>query len=208
MMDFFFKYNETDFLRLPVPPPDFTIQQSNMNQSVTVTNLGEINLWGPEKLSTVTIQSFLPYKYISTYCCYSSFPKPWDSVEKINKWRTNGDIIRLIITDKEKDVDINFEVLIESMDTKMQDASGDIYFTIVLKQYKRISAPSDAANIIVRDTPPTVPTTRTYTVVAGDCLWNIARKYYGDGSKYTVIKSTNNVPDNNLILPGQVLIIP
>ena len=49
-----------------------------------------------------------------------------------------------------------------------------------------------------------------YTVVKGDCLWNIAKKFYGDGSKYTVIYNANRGIINNpsLIYPGQVLTIP
>ncbi|MCC8136398.1 MAG: LysM peptidoglycan-binding domain-containing protein, partial [Ruminococcus sp.] len=51
----------------------------------------------------------------------------------------------------------------------------------------------------------------TYTVKSGDCLWNIAKKYYGSGSKYTVIYNANKsvIGSNpNLIYPGQVLTIP
>lgn len=31
----------------------------------------------------------------------------------------------------------------------------------------------------------------TYTVVSGDCLWNIAKRYYGSGAKYTLIYNAN-----------------
>lgn len=31
----------------------------------------------------------------------------------------------------------------------------------------------------------------TYTVVRGDCLWNIAKKFYGSGAKYTIIYDAN-----------------
>lgn len=50
----------------------------------------------------------------------------------------------------------------------------------------------------------------TYTVVAGDCLWKIAAKVYGDGSKWTVIYEANRdiVKDAGLIYVGQVLTIP
>lgn len=51
---------------------------------------------------------------------------------------------------------------------------------------------------------------RTYTVKKGDCLYNIAKKYYGDGSKYTKIyeANTNKIANPNLIYVGQVLVIP
>ena len=32
---------------------------------------------------------------------------------------------------------------------------------------------------------------KEYTVKKGDCLWNIAKAEYGDGSKYTVIYNAN-----------------
>lgn len=56
---------------------------------------------------------------------------------------------------------------------------------------------------------PTVQT-RTYTVKKGDCLWNIAKKYYGKGSEYPKIYNANKdkIKDPNKIYPGQVLTIP
>ena len=32
---------------------------------------------------------------------------------------------------------------------------------------------------------------KTYTVKSGDCLWNIAKKYYGNGAQYTKIYNAN-----------------
>lgn len=54
------------------------------------------------------------------------------------------------------------------------------------------------------------PKTKTYTVKSGDCLWNIAKKYYGNGAQYTKIYNANKskIKNPNLIYPGQVLTIP
>ena len=52
---------------------------------------------------------------------------------------------------------------------------------------------------------------KTYTVKKGDCLWNIAKKFYGKGSDYTKIYNANKgtIGKNpNLIYPGQVFTIP
>lgn len=52
---------------------------------------------------------------------------------------------------------------------------------------------------------------KTYTVKSGDCLWNIAKKYYGNGADYTKIYNANKgvIGGNpNLIYAGQVLTIP
>ena len=50
----------------------------------------------------------------------------------------------------------------------------------------------------------------TYTVVKGDCLWNIAKRFYGNGAKYTLIYNANKgiIKNPSLIYPGQVLTIP
>ena len=50
----------------------------------------------------------------------------------------------------------------------------------------------------------------TYVVKTGDCLWSIARGFYGSGAKYTIIFNANRdiIKDPSLIYPGQVLKIP
>ena len=50
----------------------------------------------------------------------------------------------------------------------------------------------------------------TYTVKAGDCLWSIAQKTYGTGTKWSVIYAANKstVKDPAAIQVGQVLTIP
>ena len=70
-------------------------------------------------------------------------------------------------------------------------------------------------------TPPQAETTsssekastepqRTYTVKKGDCLWNIAKSYYGSGQKWKTIydANTGQIVNPNLIYPGQKLTIP
>ncbi len=55
-------------------------------------------------------------------------------------------------------------------------------------------------------TPP-----KTYTVKKGDCLWNIAKQFYGSGADYTKIFEANKgtIGGNpNRIYPGQVFTIP
>ena len=57
---------------------------------------------------------------------------------------------------------------------------------------------------------PAVTSSDTYIVKKGDCLWNIAKKYYNKGASYTKIFNANRdqIKNPNLIYPGQVLTIP
>ena len=51
---------------------------------------------------------------------------------------------------------------------------------------------------------------RTYTVVSGDSLSKIAKREYGDATKWHAIFEANRdkIKDPDLIHPGQVLTIP
>ncbi|KMO17157.1 LysM peptidoglycan-binding domain-containing protein [Methylobacterium platani] len=55
-----------------------------------------------------------------------------------------------------------------------------------------------------------VPGISTATVTRGDNLWNISRKAYGRGLRYTVIFDANQgqIRDPNRIYPGQVFVLP
>lgn len=52
------------------------------------------------------------------------------------------------------------------------------------------------------------PSAKYHTVVKGDTLWAIAKKYYGDGNKYPEIARANNIANPNIISVGQKLLIP
>ena len=93
---------------------------------------------------------------------------------------------------------------------KINGISGDVDLNLSYKDY---------ANIIINDktnsdnTPSTPennnpsPTKSYYTVVAGDTLWDIAKKFLGNGSRYKEIMSANNL-SSDVIQIGQKLLIP
>lgn len=59
--------------------------------------------------------------------------------------------------------------------------------------------------------PQPAPKAVVYTVVAGDSLWKIAEKHWGNGSKYPEIIKANPgklKDDKSVIHPGDELLIP
>lgn len=55
---------------------------------------------------------------------------------------------------------------------------------------------------------PTTQNKKYHTVVKGDTLWGIAKKYYGDGNQYAKIAKANNITNPNIIHIGKKLLIP
>ncbi len=55
--------------------------------------------------------------------------------------------------------------------------------------------------------PAPASTAPTYTVVAGDTLWHISRRLLGDPLRYPELATRNRIPNPDLILPGQVLLL-
>lgn len=59
------------------------------------------------------------------------------------------------------------------------------------------------------DPEPVDPNGSIYVVVPGDCLWNLAKKFYGSGTYWKVIFDANDtITDASLIFVGQQLVIP
>ena len=67
-----------------------------------------------------------------------------------------------------------------------------------------------AARPATAQAPAAEPAAQTYTVQSGDSLWAIAERFYGNGAEWTKIHEANReqVPNPDLIQPGQVLTIP
>ncbi len=90
--------------------------------------------------------------------------------------------------------------------------SGGCSFSMELKEIRiaKSSYSKNSVNAGLQQIEKNGEETRNYTVKTGDCLWNIAKSYYGNGAEFTKILEANKeqIKNPNLIYPGQVLIIP
>jgi nucleoid-associated protein YgaU len=113
----------------------------------------------------------------------------------------------------------------ETLWSVSEDAYGSGYNWVDIKEANALS--SDTIEVGQKLTLPDVaakmptstkaivkaPATQTisgesYTVVRGDCLWNIAVRTYGDGFKWVEIAKANKLVNPDLIHAGNVLILP
>lgn len=211
-------YNaEAEKLRIPVLPEKFNVSIGSNNSSVDVAGLGEIVVKQARPAFQFSFDSFFPKKTFPGVSV-SSLTSPLTCVEKLKKWYDGDKPVHLILTD----VGVDVYCTIESFNYYEQGGDvGVIHYSLTLKEYREVTVrqvtvktTATVAKATVENTSTRVDnstTPQTYTVVKGDCLWNIAKKYYGSGSKYTVIYNANKsvIGGNpNLIYPGQVLTIP
>ena len=207
---------DNDKIRFPVVPSSIGVNRSNNIDTQAVIKLGEVPIFNGTSLKTIEFTSFFPNQEYN-FCDYTGFMKPYEFSEKIQKWMYEGKPLRVIVTDSPT----NMQCLIQQFDTVEQDGTRDLYFTLNLLEYRPIevsnlnnsSSNSSSDNLTRPSEEITNNTQKTHKVVKGDCLWDIAQKYYGKGSLYPKIKEANkskypSLAKNNIIYSGMELIIP
>lgn len=122
-------------VRIPVLPPDYKVTSTQNNTTVNVIGLGDITLKGKRGLREISFSSFFPKHYDSSYCDFRNIRSPKEYVNLIEKMKRAG-TVKLIITG----TPINFRCTIESFEWGEEDGTGDIAYTLTLKEYRSISS--------------------------------------------------------------------
>ncbi|KNF10055.1 phage-like element PBSX protein XkdP [Gottschalkia purinilytica] len=207
-MQFWITFNNNEYkLQLPIPPSEFEISEGLNNTSVDISEIGEISLIGKKNLSTITISSFWPNEHY-TFCQYVPEYKPYEFIEMIKMFKSSGKPCRLIITD----TDINIPVTIDNFTYGEREATGDVYFTLEMKEYRFIKINTQKIgnqlnNYETTKRPAEKEVPKTYTVKKGDTLWAISKMFYGNGNKWNVIAQKNNIKDPKKLAIGTRLVI-
>ena len=199
---------------IPVLPPKLKVTSAGDNDTDTVLGLGEVLILRQKRLRTVSWDSFCP-AHSAPYAPGVITP-PLELIRAIQTARDALQPVRLLITGT--DLDINVRMGIESFDYEERSGElGDLYYSIKLSEWKDYSP----RRIVLQEKKPTAKDPsragqpngmpKTYTVVKGDCLWYIAKRFYGKGGEWPKIYSANKAiigGNPNLIYPGQVFTIP
>ena len=113
----------------------------------------------------------------SAYSPFFDGKEPESILAMLKSWQDSGDPVRLIISGS----DINDAFLIEDVSETLAEGDRDVGLTDE------------------RVTP------QTYTVKKGDTLWDIACRFYGDGTKWGRIAAKNGVTNPRKLQIGKVL---
>lgn len=204
----------------PVLPEKMEINEDGDNKTYEVINLGEVSKVNSPKLTEISFQSYFPLNN-GPYVSSEQLFEPSFYIDKIKEWREKKQKLRLIFVGGQ--LEINDLFSIESFKYEEHGGEvGDIYYSINIKRYKNYGAKkvvfinnkrkNSAKNKVKQVKKSTRSTNKkkvtTYTVVSGDTLWHIAKRFLGNGNRYGEIVKLNNISNPNVIYVGQILKLP
>ena len=208
---------------LPIAPEKLTLKIKNTNKTMTLINEGEVNFLREAGLTELEFDVLIPSVRYSFAKYDGGFKSAAYFTDHFEKLKTSKEPFQFVVSRKKADgallFDTDMTVSMESYTVKESAKEGfDMTVSIKLKQYraygtKIVKVSNNTASVTTQRQTTNSPEPKketTYTVKSGDCLWNIAKAIYGDGSKYTKIYEANKdkITNANLIYVGQVLIIP
>ena len=207
---------------LPVTPSKLEIKINNANKTMTLINEGEINILKKAELSDIEFECEIP-QVKQPYAVYPTGFKAADYfLNYFETLKLSNKPFQFIVCRQmpngKKFFNTNIKVSLEDYKIIEDAKEGfDLKVRISLKQYKDYGTklvnitfaenkPKASIEACRETTNSPAPTqNEPYEVKPGDCLWNIAKKQLGDGTKYKEIAKKNGISDPNRIYPGQVL---
>lgn len=203
---FYFKDGE-DVLTFPITPPSLSIKIGSNNKVVTLINEGDINILKSPSLIEIEFEARFPMRKYPYSREVSDFQTYFDKFKELKEQKKSFRFIvaRLKPNGKEVTWDTNYLVALEEMELKEDAEEGDdVLITFKLKQYqeygvrtiKTIESTPTTTSTSEKARPTetktsTAGTAQTYTVKKGDCLWNIAKSFYGNGALWKTIYEAN-----------------
>lgn len=212
---------------LPIPPSKLELKISNNNKTYDLINYSQINVLKNPGLSSLEFEVVLPNTKYPFAMYKNNFQNAKYYLGVLENLKVNRSAFQFIVVRKfpnGKDIfNTNIKVALEEYTiTDTTEEGFDTKVKIKLKQYKEYSTkkvqvtikqyrpPAVTRTVTTNNTAVAKPSGQNYTVKRGDCLWNIAKRFYGNGAKYTTIYNANRskIRNPNLIYPAQVLWIP
>ncbi|OBZ08601.1 LysM peptidoglycan-binding domain-containing protein [Bacillus sp. FJAT-26390] len=192
--------NQQQIIHLPVNPPEIKIGDAAGGKTYEVSGLGEINVLQSPKLKDISFESFFPafsYPFVTS----NTWTSPVAYVMTILEWMDNKRPIRFIYTGAT--FDINLPMSIEKFEWKEAAGSGDIEYSISLKEFafygaRPVILTKDGASTKTNPRPSDKQKPKTYKLVAGDTLIKVARVQLGNEGRWQEIQKLNGIKDAQL----------
>lgn len=215
-----------DDMLLPLPPEKIPIKYPGQNKTATLINGEEINLIHPPGLAEISLNVVIPQMDYPCAVWDGSIDSADQFLKRLLELKERGTCFEFIVIRRgpgdSSFFDTNLDVTLEDLEVSDDVNEGvDLKLSLTLKEFK--SYGTKLMNFLIKDDlsavtaqpeaadrPGQPPPAKAYTVGNGDCLWSIAKKQLGNGSRWPEIHNLNRdkISNPNLIYPGQVLTMP
>lgn len=125
-------------ITLPVTPESFEVSYGRHTETVSIHEVGDVNLPGGMALGTIKVGCMFPE---NDYPFALDSGEPYEYVERIEKIIKRKKPVRFVVSG----TGINERVLIEEISYGERDGTGDVYATITMRGYRKVSAGRTAA---------------------------------------------------------------
>lgn len=211
-----------DTVRLPVTPAAITTRYRGRHETVALNDGGEATFLRPGEGAELQFRALLPRTRYPFSRYTRRFIPPEMLLEELLSLHRVGRAFRFLMVRLspagEPLGDLNLRATLSAL-TVSEDAEdgGDIAVELTIREYREHTATRVSIDNLTVTVPQqkeresdNAPRASSYTVQPGDSLWSIARRYLGDGARYTEIFALNReqIQHPNLIHPGQVLVMP
>lgn len=200
-------------LVMPVTPGSYKWANGKNMETINISQLGDVYRPGGRARFSGSFDFLLPaqeYPWMES----GARADPQYYLDYLNAWALDDKTVRMVITGTE----INSLVYIEEVSQGEQDGTGDRYATVAIREYEDLEAVevadpnAGAAQNSSRPSPAVNGTgaVQTYTIVKGDTLSILCRRYYGKSTAkyYNALAAYNGIKNPHLIYPGTTIRIP
>lgn len=203
---------------LPVTPETLQVKVKGRNETVTLMDQGEVNILKSPGLTEISFDALLPNVKYSFAVYPDGFRKAEYYLSLLEQLKLGG-VFWLVVSRRMPDGGglhgTSLKVSVEDYETK-EDAGQygtDVLVSMSLKQFrdygtKTCQISGNTALVIPSRETSGAPSQKTYTVQDGESLWEVAKRCYGDGSRYQELQAANHITDPNAPPAGQMITIP
>lgn len=196
-------------LVMPVTPGRYQWTVGKRMETININQLGDVYRPGGLTRFSGNFDFLLPaqdYPWMEA----GSRADPQYYLDYLNAWASDEKTVRMVVTGTE----INVLVYIEDVTQGETDGTGDRYITVAVREYCDLEAVEVAAATGTqnggRAADASSGKTQAYTIVSGDTLSVICRRYYGKSTAkyYNALAKYNGLKNPHLIYPGVTIQIP
>lgn len=208
-------------IQIPVVPQEIQSGSDGRFAQYDIMKRGEVRVSEGRYLIPVSWEGIFPGEKRKGEPWVRKWTDPKELSEIFSQWRDNGELLKLVITD----TNINMDCKVASYKPTESGGYGDISYSVSFIEHVDlvvVTTKNASGSTGSSSSSSGGGKAKTYTVKSGDCLWNIAQAQLGKGARWKEIYTKNkdviekeaqrrgkkHSNNGNLIFPGTVLSLP